>query len=217
MNTLLTRCRNMPKQCSVRRPFAVNTKVFYSGTGLTLILGMTAETSCSSDGSTDPFDMLYLVKVAAVGVGLYGIYTLGAPSQFGQGTTTETAARPSIDACRLTGFVGPALLTPGLNSKTTAQCLQGKEIVLLYFSAHWCPPCRHFTPQLAQCYENGPKEKAEVIFLSADRTEDMFHEYFSDMPWTAVPFSDRERKEALMTKFGVKTYPSLIVSQPLPS
>ena len=30
--------------------------------------------------------------------------------------------------------------------------LQGKSVVGLYFSAHWCPPCKGFTPQLAKKY-----------------------------------------------------------------
>lgn len=30
--------------------------------------------------------------------------------------------------------------------------LQNAEIICYYFSAHWCPPCRNFTPVLADCY-----------------------------------------------------------------
>jgi thiol-disulfide isomerase/thioredoxin len=28
-----------------------------------------------------------------------------------------------------------------------------QELVLYYFSAHWCPPCRQFTPLLKDFYE----------------------------------------------------------------
>ena len=36
----------------------------------------------------------------------------------------------------------------------TATAIAGKKAVGLYFSAHWCPPCRGFTPQLvAFCVE----------------------------------------------------------------
>lgn len=66
----------------------------------------------------------------------------------------------------------------------------------LYFSAHWCPPCRGFTPVLAQLYtklkENN--QSIEMIFVSSDRDENSFKEYFNEMPWHALPFSERDLK-----------------------
>ena len=36
---------------------------------------------------------------------------------------------------------------------STSDALSGKKAVALYFSAHWCPPCRQFTPMLKDFYE----------------------------------------------------------------
>lgn len=38
--------------------------------------------------------------------------------------------------------------------KDTNELLSGKKIIGLYFSAHWCPPCRQFTPVLSTVYED---------------------------------------------------------------
>lgn len=95
-------------------------------------------------------------------------------------------------------------------SKVPVSQLVGKH-VLIYFSAHWCPPCRAFTPKLIEIYKQiKAKESAfEIIFASSDRDQSAFNEYYSDMPWLALPFGD-ERKAFLSRKFKVKGIPCLV-------
>ena len=51
--------------------------------------------------------------------------------------------------------------------KPTNEVLAGKEVIGLYFSAHWCPPCRGFTPQLGKFYDQIKDAKNfEIIFVS---------------------------------------------------
>ena len=84
------------------------------------------------------------------------------------------------------------------SSKELTSILGKDKVVGVYFSAHWCPPCRNFTPKLAQFYEkvkdskNG--ENFEIIFVSSDGEEDSFKEYLNEMPWWALPFALRKKK-----------------------
>ncbi|XP_074274428.1 putative nucleoredoxin 1 [Silene latifolia] len=99
-------------------------------------------------------------------------------------------------------------------SKVPVSQLVGKH-VLIYFSAHWCPPCRGFTPKLVETY-NEMKAKGnaiEVIFASSDQDQSSFDEYYSEMPWLALPFGD-ERKALLSRKFKVKGIPCLVAIGP---
>ena len=65
---------------------------------------------------------------------------------------------------------GAELVDKDGGSFRASERLAGK-VKLLYFSAHWCPPCRGFTPELVKAYT---KLKAvgrdfEVVFISSDR------------------------------------------------
>ena len=80
-----------------------------------------------------------------------------------------------------------------------ASSIFGKgKVVGVYFSAHWCPPCRGFTPKLAEWYtelKKGPlNDKFEIVFVSSDRDEKSFDDYFDSMPWLALPYSERDLK-----------------------
>lgn len=93
----------------------------------------------------------------------------------------------------------------------TQDLIANKRAVLVYFSAHWCPPCKNFTPILAEAYKKCANKEVEVIFVSSDRDNGSFESYFGEMPWCALPFADRTRQGALSSKFGVQGIPMLVV------
>merc|ERR1712173_575815 len=89
--------------------------------------------------------------------------------------------------------------------------LDGKKKVLVYLSAHWCPPCRHFTPMLKQAYDDELKEaNVEVVFVSSDQDADGAFSYFNNDhgDWLLAPHGSDEGKE-LKTLCGVRGIPTL--------
>ena len=48
---------------------------------------------------------------------------------------------------------GKSLMKADGSSQSAESALAGKDIIMFYFSAHWCPPCRGFTPMLKDFYE----------------------------------------------------------------
>lgn len=92
----------------------------------------------------------------------------------------------------------------------TMEALAGASAVSLYFSASWCPPCRGFTPQLKASYAGHLEAKGmRCVLVSSDKDESSFDEYFGTMPWLALPYAERARKEALSAYFGVQSIPTL--------
>jgi nucleoredoxin len=114
----------------------------------------------------------------------------------------------------LVALLGDKLM--GKNGEiATGDAFEGKKAVALYFSAHWCPPCRGFTPKLAEWYTKDLKDKGlEVVFISSDRDEKAFDEYYGEQPWLAVPYANREVKARLDKKYKVQGIPSLVLLSP---
>mmetsp|Transcript_32377 Transcript_32377/g.54869 ORF Transcript_32377/g.54869 Transcript_32377/m.54869 type:complete len:107 (+) Transcript_32377:75-395(+) len=88
-------------------------------------------------------------------------------------------------------LLGPKLLE-GDKEVDIKSVVDGKDYVAIYHSAHWCPPCRRFTPAFIKAYEEIQKKGGKslaTVFVTCDKSEGQFKEYFKDMPWHAVPFS----------------------------
>jgi nucleoredoxin len=92
------------------------------------------------------------------------------------------------------------------------------KYLLLYYSAHWCPPCRGFTPKLSKAYTELKKHRSdfELLFVSSDRTQSAFDEYFSSMTFCALPYEERQAKADLSKRFHVKGIPTLMIFGPGP-
>lgn len=88
------------------------------------------------------------------------------------------------------------------------------KIVGLYFSAHWCPPCRAFSPKLVE-FRNKNKDQFEVVFISSDKNESAQFEYMKEvgMEWPTMKHRS-EAANALAEKYGVQSIPTLIILSP---
>jgi peptide-N4-(N-acetyl-beta-glucosaminyl)asparagine amidase len=94
--------------------------------------------------------------------------------------------------------------------------ISNHSLIGIYFSAHWCPPCRRFTAVLIEAYniikEIYPEQGLEILFVTSDRTESDFGSYFSSMPWCALPYDEACTRRAFMSRqYGVRGIPSLVI------
>jgi nucleoredoxin len=94
--------------------------------------------------------------------------------------------------------------------KVDLKSLEGKAVGI-YFSAHWCGPCRAFTPELVK-FRDANSEKFEVVFVSSDRSEEERKGYIKDagMKWLGLPLNGDESK-ALKKKYEVSGIPALVI------
>eukprot|EP00961_Rhodomonas_salina_P092951 1251145-Rhodomonas_salina.1 len=65
--------------------------------------------------------------------------------------------------------MGDVLVKPDGTEVQRADALKFKYVGL-YFSAHWCPPCKIFTLQLAELYKmlSATRSDFEIVFVSSD-------------------------------------------------
>lgn len=122
----------------------------------------------------------------------------------------DSAPPLQASASTLEGMLGPQLLTKN-GFQPTSQALGGASVVLLYFSAHWCPPCQRFTPELARAFSalGSPQAQVQVVFVSSDRDQGSFAEYYSHMPWIALPFGGPQA-QVLSRTFNVSGIPAVV-------
>lgn len=92
--------------------------------------------------------------------------------------------------------------------------LEKKKLIAFYFSAHWCGPCRKFTPQLVDYYKRVASEhpEFEIVFFSKDKSQYAFETYMreTNMPWLAIDYAKVKSKDAL-DRIAGNGIPSLVL------
>jgi nucleoredoxin len=121
---------------------------------------------------------------------------------------------PILAAALVAVSTAQANFFDSIKSDLTGPAVEGSpKYTALYFSAHWCPPCRMFTPKLVEWYNNfKPKHPDfELVFVSSDRDQAAMEEYIKgdNMPWPAVKF-DQAQNETFR-KFGSSGIPYLVL------
>lgn len=88
-----------------------------------------------------------------------------------------------------------------------------KKLIGLYYSAHWCGPCRKFTPQLVDYYNRVIRQQPDVefVFVSADHSAREMENYMreANMPWPAVEYAKIDHSG--LRKFAGNGIPCLVV------
>jgi len=87
------------------------------------------------------------------------------------------------------------------------------EFTAIYYSAHWCPPCRALTPKLVTWYKNTKAryKNFELVFASSDKDEAAMMDYMKEdkMPWPAIKFD--EKKASGVQKYAAGGIPYLVL------
>ncbi|MDF1756069.1 MAG: thioredoxin family protein [Verrucomicrobiales bacterium] len=109
----------------------------------------------------------------------------------------------------------PPTIYDASGNEVATESLRGKTVAL-YFSAHWCVPCRHFTPKLVDFYNQNKSGNFEVVFMSLDRSDRMKKEYMHDsgMKWLTAPGQGSKEINHIMDFYKLQGVPSLIVFGP---
>jgi nucleoredoxin len=112
----------------------------------------------------------------------------------------------------MTEIFGEKLLISVDKEALTKEVMKDKDIVLLYFSASWCPPCKRFTPTLSDFYNKHCKgNRVEIVYISSDYDVPSFAEYYNKMPWCSLPPTDTAHiKQKIADRLRISGIPSLV-------
>ena len=105
--------------------------------------------------------------------------------------------------------------SPLVHAKTHLQSSissNDKRLILVYFSASWCPPCAKFSPLLSE-FAGRNSEDVIVIYCGMDRDESSLKSFVSAKNFLYIPFPDALRTQ-LPGIVGVSMIPTLLVLSP---
>jgi nucleoredoxin len=126
------------------------------------------------------------------------------------------AQQTAVSANTIYNLVKGDLVRPNNGTLVHAddEALSHTKLIAFYFSAHWCAPCRKFTPQLVEYYKRVAVQHPdfEIVFVSCDKSAVAMESYMREtgMPWPAIDFQKVEQKEAIR-RYAGPGIPDLVV------
>lgn len=140
-------------------------------------------------------------------------FALPAAISFADNTSAPTAAatKPAKLASDLAGNL--VSLQGGKLAPLPADKLAGVKYYAIYYSAHWCPPCRAFTPELVKAYDSlkAAHPEFELIFVSSDEDADAMLGYMTEekMRFPAVRY-DQAQSLPATKRYAEEGIPNLV-------
>ena len=130
--------------------------------------------------------------------------------------SVSNSATDTDDQATLKGGLAdllPENLLDSRGKEVSRNKLAGKTVGF-YFSAHWCPPCRTFTPNLVK-FRDDNKDDFEIVFVSSDKSPQAQMDYMKEtnMKWLTLPHRGKAAN-SLAGKYGVRGIPALIIVSP---
>ena len=156
---------------------------------------------------------MLMKKLLATMLAIAGATLISLPSLRADDTAAaapESAPAPSYHAS-ITKLLANGKDVISVTGKLDPAIISTKKYLFIYQSAHWCPPCRAFTPKLVAFYnKNYSKGDFELIFVSSDRSQSEMNSYMKGekMPWFGLKQGGKAAT-ALKKKFQVNGIPSL--------
>ena len=139
-----------------------------------------------------------------------------APPQPSSSSSTSATSSPQATKW-IWDSLGEQLLVKDNSTVTRASTFtvlktMNPTYVMVYFSAHWCPPCRRFTPVLSAWYKNlseDARKRCMLVFASNDHDEKSMMTYFESMSWSFALPQDSAHISKLSRFCEVKGIPCL--------
>jgi len=119
----------------------------------------------------------------------------------------------SKDSLWLSNLFGVELMSPEGNKSTVEVAKECEVVGLLFSTSSKFGDGEEFIPTLRDSYmqlRNSGKN-IELIYISSDKDEAAFNNYYTAMPWLALPYPDRTLQIRLAMQFRLNGFRSAVV------
>jgi len=125
----------------------------------------------------------------------------------------QTASAPSGELAA--ALAGKLMIVKGKSLVSwPREKIENARFLAIYYSAHWCPPCRSFTPELVAAYKEikAKHPEFEVVFVSSDKDAEAMKDYMTEygMEWPALRFDSKKTTRAVSRPNHERGIPNLV-------